>query len=243
MNSNLNHVAIIQDGNRRYAYERGNSAYKGHEEGVATTKKILELAGEMGITHLTVYALSTENFNRDQEELQDLFSLFEQEFKQIKDNEKIHKNQIRVRVIGKTELLPNRVQKAIEIAEKSTEDYDNHYLNIALAYGSKTEIADAAKNIIKDTQKGKITKDEIDEELVSQYMYPDKPNEPPLPDVELMIRTGGDKRISNFLMWQSCGNNSVIYFSNHLWPEFDEKEFKKAIKQYQKTKNRPQNQK
>ncbi|OUJ18116.1 Undecaprenyl pyrophosphate synthase UppS [Methanonatronarchaeum thermophilum] len=238
MIENPNHVAIIQDGNRRYAYRRGNSAYKGHKEGVTTTKKILELSGKLGIKHLTIYALSTENLNRDPSELKDLFKLFKKEFNNIVDNPRIHKNEVRVRVIGKTELLPKKVKKAIDKAEKATQNYSKHYLNVALAYGSKTEITDAAKKIIKKVQKGKIKTEDINQKLISNHMYPHHLNEPKLPDVELMIRTGGDKRISNFLMWQSCGNNSPIYFSDHLWPEFDEKEFKKAIEHYKKQKQK-----
>ncbi|UOY10245.1 polyprenyl diphosphate synthase [Methanonatronarchaeum sp. AMET6-2] len=235
-----NHVAIIQDGNRRYAYRQGHSAYRGHKEGVSTTKKILKVAREVGVTHLTVYALSTENLNRDEKELNDLFSLFEKEFSQITENPDIHRNRVRVRVIGSTDLLPKKVHKAVQKAEEATENYSQHYLNIAIAYGSKTEIADAARQLSRKTAQNELQPGEINHETISSHLYPAHLDEPSVPDVDLMIRTGGNQRLSNFLMWQSCGNNSAVYFSDHLWPEFSEKEFKKAVKKYQEIETEKQ---
>ncbi len=227
-----NHLAIIQDGNRRYALKEGNSAYKGHEQGVETTEKVLNLCKETDIKHLTVYAFSTENFKRNESELKDLFNLFTKEFNKIPKDQRIHRNKIRVRSIGRVDLLPNQVKEAIKKAEKSTKDYDNFYFNIAIAYGSRKEITDSIKKIIKDLNEDKKTIEEIKKEF-TEYLYPHHlRDKEPLPEVDLLIRTGGEKRLSNFLLWRTT--DAVVYFTDVYWPEFDEKEFKKALSRYQK---------
>lgn len=228
-----NHLAIIQDGNRRYALKRGHSAYRGHEEGVEATEKVLELCRETKINHLTVYAFSTENFKRDKQELNDLFSLFEEEFKKIPEDQRIHENNIRVRAIGRVDLLPENVRKAIKKAEESTKNYNDLYFNVAIAYGGQKELTDSIKENLKHSKK---KKNELNLKDIEKNLYPHHLNEEPLPDVDLLIRTGKEKRISNFLLWRT--RDSVIYFSNKYWPEFDEKEFKKALNRYKEVSNR-----
>ncbi|PTD94679.1 di-trans,poly-cis-decaprenylcistransferase [archaeon SCG-AAA382B04] len=228
------HLAIIQDGNRRYALQKGHSAYKGHEEGVETTEKILQLSKEAGIKNLTVYAFSTENFRRNESELNDLFELFKKEFERIPTNERIHENEIKIRVIGDLDLMSEEVREAVRKAEKSTEDYDNFNFNIALAYGGKREIRDSIKLLSKKIKQGKLKASEIDEKTFLKHLYPHNPSNEIIPEIDLLIRTGGEKRLSNFLLWRSI--NATVYFSDVYWPAFGEKEFKKALARYHKLK-------
>lgn len=230
-NKSPEHLAIIQDGNRRYALKHGHSAYRGHEQGVETTEKVLQLSKEAGINQLTVYAFSTENFRRDESELNDLFELFKSEFNQIPKDERIHENKIRVRAIGDLKLLPKDVREAIRRAEESTKNYDEFYFNIALAYGSKKEITDSIRLLSQKIRKGKIKIDQINEENFFKHLYPHS-DEKTIPKIDLLIRTGGEKRLSNFLLWRTT--NTIVYFSDVYWPNFGEKEFKKALTRYEK---------
>lgn len=225
-----NHLAIIQDGNRRYAQKNGHSAYKGHKKGVEATERILELCRETEIKHLTVYAFSTENFKREKEELDDLFKLFKKQFNKIQEDKRIHRNEIRLRAIGRIDLLPEDVKEAIRKAEEATRDYNNFYFNIAIAYGSQKEIADSIKKKIKEPKKEE--KKFKKKEEFTENLYPHHLEEETLPEVDLLIRTGKEKRLSNFLLWRS--KNSVVYFSGKYWPEFGEKELKKALTEYRK---------
>lgn len=226
------HVAIIMDGNRRYSKIQGNmDVIKGHEIGVDTLEKVLDWVIELGIEIITVYAFSTENFNRPQEEVEGLMDLFVKNFKRLVNHEKIHKNEVKVKVVGKTELLPDNVREAIEEAEEATAQYDKRLLNLAIGYDGRMEIVDSIKKIVEDIEDGKITKEDIDEDLVNKNLYTEG-----LDDPNLIIRTSGEERLSGFLLWQS--SYSELYFCDSLWPELRKVDFLRAIRAYQERERR-----
>ena len=221
------HVALIMDGNRRFSKLQGNiDVVKGHEIGVDTLEKVLDWSIELGIEIITAYAFSTENFNRPQHEVEGLMNLFVINFKRLVTHEKIHKNEVRVKVVGRTELLPDNVKEAIHDAEESTKHYTKRLFNIAIGYDGRLEIIDSFKKIIKDVQDGKISIDDVDEDLVSQNLYTEG-----LDDPNLIIRTSGEERLSGFLLWQS--SYSELYFCETLWPELRKVDFIRAIRSYQ----------
>ena len=221
------HVAIIMDGNRRYSKLQGNmDVVKGHEIGVDTLEKVLDWSIELGIEIITEYAFSTENFNRPEHEVEGLMKLFVKNFKRLVDHEKIHRNEVKVKVVGRTELIPESVREAIKEAEDATAHYDKRLFNIAIGYDGRLEIIDSFKKIIADVQAGKITIDDVDEELVSKNLYTGG-----LDDPNLIIRTSGEERLSGFLLWQS--SYSELYFCETLWPELRKVDFIRAIRSYQ----------
>jgi tritrans,polycis-undecaprenyl-diphosphate synthase [geranylgeranyl-diphosphate specific] len=220
------------DGNRRFAKLQGNiDVIKGHELGVDTLENVLDWSIELGIEIITVYAFSTENFNRPQNEVEGLMRLFVINFKRLVDHEKIHKNEVRVKVVGRTELLPDDVKEAITEAEEATKNYNKRFLNLAIGYDGRLEIIDSFKKIIKDVQEGKITVDDVDEDLVSKNLYTEGIDDP-----NLIIRTSGEERLSGFLLWQS--SYSELYFCETLWPELRKVDFLRAIRSYQARERR-----
>ena len=226
------HVAIIMDGNRRYSKLQGNmDVVKGHEIGVDTLEKVLDWSIELAIEIITVYAFSTENFNRPEHEVEGLMKLFVKNFKRLVDHEKIHRNEVKVKVVGKTELIPESVREAIKEAEDATAQYDKRLFNIAIGYDGRLEIIDSFKKIIKQVQAGEITIDDVDEELVSKNLYTGG-----LDDPNLIIRTSGEERLSGFLLWQS--SYSELYFCETLWPELRKVDFIRAIRSYQERERR-----
>ncbi len=224
------HIAVIQDGNRRFATKLKQPKYLGHLYGADTSEKVLDWCWELGIKQLTLYSFSTENFKRTEEEKIEIFNLLKQKLREICDDERTHKRKMRVRAIGKIDLLPQDVVTAIKEVETITQSYDGVYLNIALAYGGRSEIVDAAKKIAQKVGEGKVKVEEIDENTISAYLYPD---ESPIPKVDLIIRTGGEERTSNFLPWQASGYESAVYFCAPLWPEFRKIDFLRAVRTYQ----------
>ena len=221
------HVAIIMDGNRRYSKIQGNmEVIKGHEIGVDTLEKVLDWSIDLGIEIVTAYAFSTENFNRPQHEVEGLMNLFVKNFKRIVNHEKIHRNKVRVKVVGRTELLPDSVREAIREAEEATKDYDERLFNLAIGYDGRLEIVDAIKKISKQVKDGEISIDDIDEDMVSQNLYTEG-----LEDPSLIIRTSGEERLSGFLLWQS--SYSELYFCDSLWPELRKVDYLRAIRDYQ----------
>ena len=226
------HVAIIMDGNRRYSRLQGNmDVVKGHEIGVDTLEKVLDWSIELGIEIITVYAFSTENFNRPKHEVEGLMNLFVKNFKRLVDHEKIHKNEVKVKVVGKTELIPESVREAIKEAEDATAHYNKRLFNIAIGYDGRLEIIDSFKKIIEQVQAGEITIDVVNEELVSKNLYTGG-----LADPNLIIRTSGEERLSGFLLWQS--SYSELYFCETLWPELRKVDFIRAIRSYQERERR-----
>ncbi|WP_407415124.1 polyprenyl diphosphate synthase [Methanobrevibacter sp.] len=226
------HVAIIMDGNRRYAKLQGNvDVLKGHELGVDSLENVLDWSIELGIEIVTAYAFSTENFNRPQHEVEGLMKLFVINFKKLVDHEKIHKNEVKVKVVGRTELLPDEVKEAIKEAEEATKHYNKRLFNLAIGYDGRLEIIDSLKKIINQVQEGKISVDDVDEELVSKNLYTEG-----LDDPNLIIRTSGEERLSGFLLWQS--SYSELYFCETLWPELRKVDFLRAIRSYQARERR-----
>lgn len=225
------HVAIIMDGNRRWARKLEKPPWYGHFFGSKKLEEIMEWCRELGIRTLTVYAFSTENFRRSPEEVSALMNLFEQKFKELLEDERVHRYGIRVNVIGRKEMLPENVRKAAEEVEHATRKYSNYILNIALAYGGRSEITDAVREIVRDVLAGKLKPGEIDEELIKRYLY-----NPGMPDPDIVIRTGGEERISNFLLYQIA--YSELFFVDVYFPEFRKIDFLRIIREFQKRQRR-----
>ncbi|SDF44815.1 tritrans,polycis-undecaprenyl-diphosphate synthase [geranylgeranyl-diphosphate specific] [Halorubrum xinjiangense] len=222
------HVAVIQDGNRRYARERGGDAPDGHRAGADTTERVLDWCADLGVSELTLYAFSTENFERPDEELEPLFDLLEHKLREFADADRVHEEGVRVRAIGDVPRLPPRVRDAVDYAERRTAGNDRFTLNVALAYGGRTELLDAARAIARDVDAGKMAPEDVDVETVESRLY-----DRPIRDVDLIVRTGGDERTSNFLPWHANGNEAAVYFCAPYWPEFSEADFLRAIRTYE----------
>jgi len=227
------HLAIIMDGNRRYALLQGMSPYKGHEIGKDKLEEVIEWSHEVGIKVLTVFAFSTDNFKRSKEEVEHLMNLFEKDLKKLADDKRVHENQVRIKIIGNIQLLPEHVRKAaIEVMEK-TKNYNRYFFNIAIGYGGREEIVEAMRKIAEDVKRGKIEPEDINKELFSSYLYT---SHLPFPDPDLVMRTSGEERISNFLLWQLA--YSELYFTDVYWPALTKTEFLKAIRSYQRRQRR-----
>lgn len=224
------HVAIIMDGNRRFARTRGLAQYYGHFKGADTTEKVLDWSFDLGIKQLTVYAFSTENFDRDEAEKNRLFELIGIKFDKICTDERTHKRRMRVRVLGNIDLLPPALKSSAKHAEEITRDYNGLYLNVALAYGGRQELVDAARKMACKVKNGELSIKDINEETISNHLYPSSGS---VPYVDLIIRTGGDERISNFLPWQANGNECAAYFCAPFWPEFRRIDLLRAIRTFQ----------
>ena len=222
------HVAIIQDGNRRYAEERGADAPDGHREGAETTERVLEWCEELGIEELTLYAFSTENFDRPDDELDPLFDLIESKLYEFADADRIHDNGVRIGAIGDVDALPERVREAVDYAESRTAAYDALRLNIALAYGGRAELLGAARAVAADVAAGDLDPDDVDADAVERRLADHTTR-----DVDLIIRTGGDERTSNFLPWHANGNEAAAYFCAPYWPEFSKADFLRGLRTYE----------
>lgn len=225
----IRHIAIIMDGNRRYAEKNNLPAGKGHDKGAEKVKEALKWCREIGVKELTLYTFSVQNFNRSEDEKHYLFNLLNKHFDRLKDDKELYENKIRIRVIGKKELFPKDVRKRLEEIEERTKHHDKFLLNFAMAYGGREEIVDACRKIAKDVKESKINVDDIDEELINKSMYlSSKP--------DLVIRTGGDYRTSNFLTWQTP--YSEWFFPETLWPEFSKEDFMEIIGQFKSRERR-----
>ncbi|WP_440770733.1 polyprenyl diphosphate synthase [Natronorubrum sp. DTA28] len=222
------HVAVIQDGNRRYARRKGGDATDGHREGAQTTERVLEWCQDIGVEELTLYAFSTENFDRPDEENQALFDLLCEKLREFADAERVHENEVRIRVIGEVERLPERVRDVVGYAERRTRGYDRFVLNIALAYGGRSQLLEAAQGVAADVETGTLEPDAIDVETIEDRLY-----DQPVRDVDLIIRTGGDERTSNFLPWHANGNEAAVFFCTPYWPEFSKTDFLRGIRTYE----------
>lgn len=216
------HVGIIMDGNGRWAKERGLNRSKGHEAGYKTLKTTAKYILDSGVKVLSVFAFSTENFNRPKEEVDFLMNLFIKGFK--KDSAFFNKENIKVVFSGRKESLKKDVIEAMEYLSESTKNNTKGILNICLNYGGRSEIVDAVNHIIKDNLK------EVDEEVINNYLY----NK--LPDIDLLIRTSGEVRISNYMLWQL--SYAELYFPKCYFPDFNQEEFDKALLEYTKRDRR-----
>ncbi len=222
------HVAFIMDGNRRYAKKRGLPVYIGHFFGSKKAEEVLKWCLELKIKTVTAYAFSTENFRRSEEEKINLFKLIEKELRKLIEDKRIHKNRVRVRIVGKRELLPENVRKVVHELEEATKDYDRYNLNIALAYGGRQELVDAIRCVLKLVEDGKIKPEGIDHSTIERFLYSDNGYE----SVDILIRTGGEQRLSNFLPWQTT--NCLAYFCDVYWPEFRKIDFLRAVRMWQR---------
>ena len=223
------HVAIIMDGNGRWAQQQGKNRLRGHEAGAKAVRNTVEAAAKLGIKHLTLYAFSTENWNRPKTEVSTLMSLLVRNLR--RELRQMTKNNIRLSAIGSLDKLPKKVrEELVEVIEK-TQSNTGTNLTLALSYGAREEIKQAVIDISKKVKNSIINVESIDETIINEHLYTQH-----LPDVDLLIRTSGEVRISNFLLWQIA--YAELYFTDVMWPEFDEYELHQAINSYLKRERR-----
>ena len=223
------HVAIIMDGNGRWAKARGLPRIKGHEEGAQSVRTIIRACRSAGVEYLTLYAFSVENWVRPPSEIQGLMDLLVRFLAECEHE--LHENQVRLRVIGRLADLPWLVQRELKRVMKETASYEAGQLILALSYGGRTEIAHAARQIARRAKAGELDPDSVDEKTVAAHLYA-----PDVPDPDLLIRTSGEMRISNFLLWQV--SYAEIYVTKTLWPDFREEEFRLALDEYARRQRR-----
>lgn len=223
------HVAIIMDGNGRWAKKRGMIRSLGHQNAIKAVREAIEFCDDANIPYLTLYAFSTENWNRPILEVNSLMSLLINTIK--KETKKLKEKDIRVKVIGNIDKFPTNVREELILLTKDTCNNQRGTLTLALSYGAKNEILDAAKKIALDYSNNEISLEQLNEDTFNQYLYTNG-----LPDVDLLIRTSGEQRISNFLLWQIA--YAELYFTDTLWPDFNKEEFLKAIDFYQSRERR-----
>ena len=223
------HIAIIMDGNGRWAKERGFLRAIGHESGTKSVRDTVEACSELGIKNLTLYAFSSENWNRPKLEVQTLMQLLISSLK--KELPTMQKNSIRLNAIGNLNNLPKKVQKELLYVVESTKENIEMTLTLALSYGSRDEIVDVTRQICDKVKNNIISIENIDDTLINQHLYTRN-----LPDVDLLIRTSGEKRISNFLLWQIA--YAELYFTDVYWPDFKKENLYEAITNYQKRERR-----
>jgi len=223
------HVAIIMDGNGRWAKKQGKMRVFGHKHGVNSVRQVVEASGEMGIKYLTLYAFSTENWNRPKLEVDTLMALLVASIKA--ETKKLHKNNVRLLTIGNTAGLPKSVQKKLDEAIAITANNTGLNLVLALNYSAKWEINEAVKSIAQRVERKELNIEDIDNELISNSLTTKE-----IPDPELLIRTSGEYRISNFLLWQIA--YSELYFTDKLWPDFGKEDFFEALHDYQNRERR-----
>ena len=219
----LRHIAVIMDGNGRWAERRKLERIEGHKKGSEVVIDIVKAAKEIGLEYLTLYAFSTENWKRPSFEVNGLMNILN-DFLTVRLHE-LMENDVRLKTIGRTEQLPESVRRNLRDAISKTADNKSGTLVLALSYGGRAEIIDAVKKIVKDANDGKIKSKDVDEARFARYLY-----DPEIPDPDLMIRTSGEYRISNFLLWQL--SYSELYITDVLWPDFNKEEFAKAVDAY-----------
>ena len=223
------HIAVIMDGNGRWAQQQGKNRLHGHEAGAKAVRNTVEAAAKLGIRHLTLYAFSTENWNRPKTEISTLMSLLVRNLR--RELRQMTKNNIRLSAIGSLDKLPKKVrEELVEVIEK-TQSNTGTNLTLALSYGAREEIKQAVIEISKKVKNSIINVESIDETIINEHLYTQH-----LPDVDLLIRTSGEVRISNFLLWQIA--YAELYFTDVMWPEFDEYELHQAINSYLKRERR-----
>jgi tritrans,polycis-undecaprenyl-diphosphate synthase [geranylgeranyl-diphosphate specific] len=227
------HVAIILDGNRRWANEKEVNPLLGHKKGAETVEQLLDWCEKLGVKSVTLYAFSTENFRRTSEEVREIMQIAEVEFRKLLTDERIHRNKVHVKVIGRVNLLPETLQKLIADVEKATANYDSQFLNFAFAYGGRAEIVDATKVIAEKVKSGELNIDDVNEATVEKYLYTaHMPNQEP----DLIVRTSGEERLSGFLLWQAA--YSELVFLDVYWPDFRLIDLLRAFRTFQRRKRR-----
>ena len=229
----LEHIAIVLDGNRRWASEKDLNPWLGHKKGADTVEQLLDWCDELNVKNVTLYTFSTENFRRSPEEIEEIMRIAEEKFNKLLTNERIHRKKVNVKVIGRLSLLPESLQKLIADVEKATANYDKQFLNFAFAYGGRAEIVDAAKTIAEKVKNGELEIDEVDESTFEKYLYTSHMNKQ---DPDLIIRTSGEERLSGFLLWQSA--YSELCFLDVFWPNFRLIDLLRAIRTFQNRRRR-----
>jgi len=227
------HIGIILDGNRRWAQDRRYSRDVGHAQGADVVEKLLDWCHELGIKSITLYVLSTENLRRTAEEVQELLRLIEERLTKLLGDDRIYRYRVRVKGIGKFDLLPSSLLSILREVEGKTATFDGHFLNIAIAYGGRAEITDVVKSIAEDVKSGALAPENIDEETIASRLYT---SHLPNPEPDVIIRTSGEERMSGFLLWQ--GAYSELVFMDVYWPAFRKIDLLRAIRTYQKRKRR-----
>ncbi|MBD3405857.1 MAG: di-trans,poly-cis-decaprenylcistransferase [Candidatus Lokiarchaeota archaeon] len=226
------HVGIILDGNRRYAREHGADApWFGHRLGAQKVMQVLKILWEAGVSVCTLYTFSMENFQRNEDEVSEIMEIAKEKFGEVVGNPDVHRHQVRIKAIGRVDLLPEDVQQAITIAEQETAHYDKHILNVAIGYSGRAELVDAVKAISEKIQEGNITPSDIDEAMIEQHLYTEG-----TPDPDLIIRTSGEERLSGFLLWQSA--YSELYFAQIYWPAVRRIDIWRALRSYEQRQRR-----
>jgi len=223
------HIAVIMDGNGRWAKQRGLPRIAGHNEGVESVRDTVEACGQLGVKHLTLYAFSTENWKRPKEEVSLLMRLLMRALRD--ETDKLHQNNVSVHAIGEISALPQEVQDELFDAIEKTKQNTGLNLHLALSYSGRWDITNAVKKIVADAKEDKLSPEQVDDRLVSGYLSMSN-----VPDPDLMVRTSGEFRISNFLLWQLA--YAEIYISNCYWPEFRRKELYRAIREFQRRERR-----
>jgi tritrans,polycis-undecaprenyl-diphosphate synthase [geranylgeranyl-diphosphate specific] len=227
------HIALILDGNRRWASQKEINPWLGHQKGADTVEQLLEWCLKVNVKYITLYAFSTENFARNSKEVDQIMNIAAERFLKLLTDDRVHKNKVQVRVLGRTNMLPPDLQKRIKDVENATAEYNNHFLNFAFAYGGRAEIVDAARIIAEQVKAGQMEPQDIDESTIEKYLYTahmDK-QEP-----DLIIRTSGEERLSGFLVWQSA--YSELVFLDVYWPDFRFIDLLRAIRTFQRRKRR-----
>lgn len=228
-----NHIAIILDGNRRWAKRNLIVKEDGHFHGADAVENLLDWCEELGIKIITLYVLSEENLSRDDDELHYLYDLIKTRLEKLYNDPRIHRNRMRVKAIGRVELLPESLKEVLNRLDQSTINYDNHYLNIAIAYGGQHELVDAVKKIAHRIKEGSLDVDSIDKDVIESCLYT---SHLPQSSPDMILRTSGEKRLSGFLIWQSA--YSELVFMDVFWPEFRKIDLMRAIRTFQKRTRR-----
>ncbi len=226
------HVGIILDGNRRYARKHGlDVPWFGHHKGAAKVMEVLRILWEANVKVCTLYAFSIENFQRKKDEVNEIMALAEEKFAEVVDNPDVHRHKVRIKAIGRVDLLPEKVQLAIRAAEEETRDYSDHVLNVAIGYSGRAELVDAVKAIGEKIESGMMKPAEIDERMIEGHLYTNG-----VPDPDLIIRTSGEERLSGFLLWQSA--YSELYFAQIYWPAVRRIDIWRALRSYGERRRR-----
>src|SRR5919198_4248665 len=223
-----NHLAIVLDGNRRWARFHLLDPAIGHNHGADKAEELLNWIHDIGVKITTLYILSTENLERKDEELENIYKLLEIKLEKLYNDERVHRRRMKIKAIGDTKMLPRRLQEILNRLEESTAEYDSMFLNIAIAYGGQKELIEAIRKIAQMAKEGQIEVDEINERTIESCLYT---SPLPQPSPDLILRTSGEKRLSGFLIWQSA--YSELMFMDVFWPEFRKIDLMRAIRTYQ----------
>jgi len=227
------HIAIILDGNRRWANENEVNPWLGHKHGADTVEQLLDWCHILDVKYVTLYTFSTENFTRNSEEVEKIMQIAEERFRKLLRDERIHRDKVHVKVIGRANLLPRSLQDAISDVEKATANYDRYFWNFAFAYGGRAEIVDAAKTIASKVKNGELEVADVTENTFEKYLYTAHMDKQ---DPDMIIRTSGEERLSGFLLWQAA--YSELLFLDVYWPDFRRIDLLRAIRTFQNRKRR-----